>query len=746
MPYASLKQLRYMHAKHPRIARRWDAEIGKGLPRALADIPLKGEISNPLVATRVMAHDRGKAAGKVIAGTKDFERRWAQRYPERKGSLVAKPLNSLLNTERRWEGQKTVRAGQDAAERIKNQGRWAREQSRSVGKASTAEEKRKNAAVGAGAVGVGAGFLGGGVPGTKATRLTADVMRAPLHKKPVELARARVAGAMGLRHTGHKILVDAVLKPKREAIKGTDATSNYLRGLHTGKIESEQKIIRHLNVGRVGSNALLAGGAGTLAYGLHRKKKKAEVAKRDTDRRDAALVGGGGSLAAGSTAVGLGLKHQGRKWSSHSSASLTEAGKIVPEAGAHKVRRTWHGVPSVSPTMPGKNINEGVLHGKTGAQAERLGHLRGQAGQAKYFANVYGQFGGALRRGVAPAGLAAAAVGGASLHKKKQRQSLADVKKAYRPTYFGGSAPTERTQAQHQRTRTELQHQGAKAAAVGLGGASTAALGARFLGHKSAPALISTAGKYANVKGVPGDVVGGATSSAHRAHKWAANKRGRLLVAGGALGGASVGARALSRWKRDEATGISQDLGRASAGDLAQRHSRRVEKGILTALGVEAGARSTKKYAELSPAARKRLALGVTAGTVGGAGTAGSLWAGHRARKLKRENDQLKAAGGLAGPVMKSETVGFGKSNVRQYAHLPENIREQVGYGSIGPRRNPMSPLDLFASSRIMAQTSARARGETVRGHRLSRRAGNEAAYAGSRAMLYSPAGRGSMF
>lgn len=31
MPYKSDKQRRYMHAKHPKIARRWDAEIGKGL-------------------------------------------------------------------------------------------------------------------------------------------------------------------------------------------------------------------------------------------------------------------------------------------------------------------------------------------------------------------------------------------------------------------------------------------------------------------------------------------------------------------------------------------------------------------------------------------------------------------------------------------------------------------------------------------------------------------------------------------
>lgn len=28
MPYKSLKQMRFLHAKHPEIARRWDREYG----------------------------------------------------------------------------------------------------------------------------------------------------------------------------------------------------------------------------------------------------------------------------------------------------------------------------------------------------------------------------------------------------------------------------------------------------------------------------------------------------------------------------------------------------------------------------------------------------------------------------------------------------------------------------------------------------------------------------------------------
>lgn len=36
MPYKSKAQMRYMHAKHPTIAKRWDSEFhqtGKGLPQ-----------------------------------------------------------------------------------------------------------------------------------------------------------------------------------------------------------------------------------------------------------------------------------------------------------------------------------------------------------------------------------------------------------------------------------------------------------------------------------------------------------------------------------------------------------------------------------------------------------------------------------------------------------------------------------------------------------------------------------------
>lgn len=116
------------------------------------------------------------------------------------------------------------------------------------------------------------------------------------------------------------------------------------------------------------------------------------------------------------------------------------------------------------------------------------------------------------------------------------------------------------------------------------------------------------------------------------------------------------------------------------------------------------------------------------------AGGAGGLTFRERKAQQKRQS-----------PVMKSEEIVKG-TNIREYEHLPEDIRQQVGYGSIGIRRNPLSPLDMFAASRTMSEAASRARGERISRRKLNRRAHQEMTFAGSRAMLYSPVGRGSVF
>jgi hypothetical protein len=50
MPYRSAKQRRYMHAKHPEIAARWDAEYGgkvKEKKRGRASTRLRGKRGRP---------------------------------------------------------------------------------------------------------------------------------------------------------------------------------------------------------------------------------------------------------------------------------------------------------------------------------------------------------------------------------------------------------------------------------------------------------------------------------------------------------------------------------------------------------------------------------------------------------------------------------------------------------------------------------------------------------------------------
>lgn len=319
------------------------------------------------------------------------------------------------------------------------------------------------------------------------------------------------------------------------------------------------------------------------------------------------------------------------------------------------------------------------------------------------------------------------------------------VKKAYQPTYFGGSVPTERLQAQRQRVNTEGQRMALQAGGAAAAGGSAAALGARLLGHDAAPAAVRAAGAYARKQGVPKATVKDLTHRADQAHTWAHKRKGRLLAASVGLAGVSAAARAGARWKKDEVTGISQDLGRATAGDRLQRGSRRFSKSIGTAIIGSYGMKAAKKWGELSPEARSKIVRGTVVGTTATGLTAGTAAGVARGDRWHRENKKLRRAGGVAGPVMKSEGAGRGRiikahsliagTNVTGYgyAYLPENIRTDVGYGSILRRRNPMSPLDLFAASRVME----RSRGRGTR---------NAVNYAGARAMLYSPTGRGAIF
>ena len=553
-----------------------------------------------------------------------------------------------------------------------------------MSKAMTREEKRKSTATGVGAVGIGAGLLGGGIPGVKAdSKAGSDLFpHLPKHKKPTPkdllhpgpvIPRVKAAGRMGrggifgYRSDAHQSFLDRQLvdEAKNATAGQTTRGNHFLRGQGTGKVAPEQKIIRHMKTGRKASYGLLAGGAGLTAYGQHRKKAPVEKADRDSDRRNGALVAGGGTVAGSGYGAARLLEHQGRRWAKQSARDIEASQKIAPELGGWtEGSRKNKRVPNVKPDVSNRQAESrrrNIFHNRTRGQAEEAGRLRGNAAQGRYFSGVYGANATRIRRLAIPAGLAVSAAGAGGMAASKVKEKRA-VGKAYRPTYFGASAPTERLSGENQRFRTEVQHQGAKGAAVALGGLSTAAVGARWAGHKRAPEAIKAGAALAHAKRVPKEVIADSSKKATRLHHWAAPRRGKLLAASAAAGAAGVGASTIARWKKDEITGISQDLGRASAGDRGHSSSKKVAKGAATAIVVEGAVQGSKRLATLSPQTRKRVLQGAVIGTAGTSGGAGTLWAMNRGRRGRREHQQLRAAGGLSGPVMKGEKVGFGKS------------------------------------------------------------------------------------
>jgi len=107
-------------------------EIVKGLPSALRAIPKHAEMSNPYIASRVYAHDRGKVAGNLMARAAKEERRVNEQF--RKPLKVRQPLTAPLTIARdevhRHYGMQHVRTTQGMAARSRAQGEWGRKLSR----------------------------------------------------------------------------------------------------------------------------------------------------------------------------------------------------------------------------------------------------------------------------------------------------------------------------------------------------------------------------------------------------------------------------------------------------------------------------------------------------------------------------------------------------------------------------------------------------------------------------------------
>ena len=275
------------------------------------------------------------------------------------------------------------------------------------------------AMVGSGAVVGGVGLVGGGIPGVRSTRILADVKSAPgVRGKAANVGRAYRGGEFGYRTNAHQTFKTFGLGG--EAPKKASRLEHYKQGERLGRVEAEDRIIRHLKHGRKVSNApLLAGG------GYQRSKRP--VRKRDSYRSDAA-IGAGATTAALGGGGSLVLDSQGRKWSRRSAAHLEAARQLNPRVGGYDTRKTKTRVPDVRPhRRSGENVAEHarVFAGRSNEHTHAVGYHRGAAAQGRYFARVYGAAG----RGARWAGGAGALLAGGGLvarHRgNRVRKSLA---------------------------------------------------------------------------------------------------------------------------------------------------------------------------------------------------------------------------------------------------------------------------------------------------------------------------------
>jgi len=83
-------------------------------------------------------------------------------------------------------------------------------------------------------------------------------------------------------------------------------------------------------------------------------------------------------------------------------------------------------------------------------------------------------------------------------------------------------------------------------------------------------------------------------------------------------------------------------------------------------------------------------------------------------------------------------------TNVREFNYLPENIRD-AGMDTGVIRRNPISPLQLFAASRIMANSQSLSVGRKMSRKEKAQLANQIRAFGESSMIFNSPVGRGSM-
>lgn len=97
MPYRSKAQLRYMHAKHPKIAKEWDKEYGvpKNLPEKVGDkMPRKKGTALAKAATaayeKVKAKTKPGEGGRFKALTKAITAKGGVENPEAVAAVIGR--------------------------------------------------------------------------------------------------------------------------------------------------------------------------------------------------------------------------------------------------------------------------------------------------------------------------------------------------------------------------------------------------------------------------------------------------------------------------------------------------------------------------------------------------------------------------------------------------------------------------------------------------------------------------------
>lgn len=357
----------------------------------------------------------------------------------------------------------------------------------SVRKADDKKSRRRNYAVGGGTAAAGLGLVGGGIPGAKVNRLPIDMLRAKgAKKKTTEGARALRGGIFGARVNMHGVAMYDSPKMQYRTYPGKSAEQTFRRHAVKGLRAEEEKVIRHMKLGRKGSNALLLGGLGAAGYGLARNRFEKAEGRPHKQR----AVGLGGGMVVGGLGASALLNQQGNKWLKSAKRDYDEAARLTPKVGGAAVTRTRSGrLATVKAQVKQADVKPSMLQGASEEAIKRSGMLRGRAGQSGYFGNVYRTNAKVMRRGVVPAGLwlmaanrkkARDAAQGKKLVRKASAEDIAEQAnvardKRYRRSYLERINPRSKT---YVKRGTELERYARPALLGGAGLYAGTGLGA----------------------------------------------------------------------------------------------------------------------------------------------------------------------------------------------------------------------------------------------------------------------------